>query len=278
MWDKIARYFGFGPDLYEAEGWFSWQHIVFVSVFVAVTIFLALFLAHINKDKDRKAQLKVLKIAAIVMISAELIKIILIEWQGIINSNYQDFGRFRSVLPLFLCSILLISLPVAAFAKGRIQEAALDFTMVFGYIACLAGTYLAGNIFQSPILSFHVNVSTFTHCISGFSAIYITATRLAKMEKRNIWIVALILLAFETLALVVDLLQKNSDYESNYMFLVRDSGTPFSIVTTMSGGNQVVYTILVMLIYFSYGAIFYGIYYLVKLIAGKKRVSNEQAE
>lgn len=263
MWEKIGQYFGFGPDLYEAEGWFSWQHILFVSIALAVTIFLGIFFGLRNKNKDRKAQLKALKIAAIVMISAELIKIILHEF------TTKDPMAFRSVLPLFLCSILLISLPIAAFAKGRVQEAALDFTMIFGYIACLAGTYLAGNIFASPILSFHVNVSVFTHCISGFAATYITVVGLAKMEKKNIFIVCAILLFFEAMALGVDILQLNEPYESNYMFLMKDSGTPFSIITSISGGVQAVYTTLVALIYFVYLAGFYGVYYLVTYLYHK---------
>lgn len=264
MWEKIGQYFGFGPGLYEAEGWFSWQHIVFVTICIAITIFLAILFAKLSKG-DRKKQIKVLRVAAIIMLSAELIKIILHEF------TCKDVWAFRSVLPLFLCSILLFSLPIAAFAKGRVQEAALDFTMVFGYIACLAGTYLAGNIFQSPILSFHVNVSVFTHCISGFAAIFVTITRLAEMKSKNIWIVAVILGAFEVLALTVDLLQLNVPYESNYMFFMNSAGTPFSIFEKMSGGINWIYTMLVMLCYFAYMALFIGGYHVVKLISSKKK-------
>ena len=264
FWDYVARYFGFGPALYEAEGWFSWQHIVFVTVCIAITVLLAVLCYNKTKNKPRESQIKVLKVAAIIMVSAELIKIILHMFEC------HDFWAFRGVLPLFLCSILLISLPVAAFGKGRIQEAAMDFTMIFGYIACIAGTYLAANIFSSPILSFGVNVSVFTHCISGFAALFITLSKLAKMEVKNIWIVALILLTFELLALAVDLLQKDSGYMDNYMFFTSDSGTPFTIITTMVGGIPWLYTIAVMLLYFIYMGLFIGGYHLVKKIANKK--------
>ncbi|MCR5564307.1 MAG: YwaF family protein [Gammaproteobacteria bacterium] len=272
MWENIGRYFGFGPSLYEAEGWFSWQHLVFVTIAIIITTLLAVLCYKKNKDKPREKQFKVLKVAAIVMITAEVVKIILHMFE------LHDFWAFRGVLPLYLCSILLISLPVAGFGKGRIQEAALDFTMIFGYIACIAGTYLAGNIFTSPILSFHVNVSVFTHCISGFAAIYITLTKLAKMEIKNIWIVGIILLTFELIALVVDIIQEPTDYQSNYMFLMRDSGTPFFIITNMVNGIQVLYTIVVMLLYFIYMALFIGGYHLIKkLVNLKKQKENKTA-
>ena len=90
------------------------------------------------------------------------------------------------------------------------------------------------------------------------------------MEVKNIWIVALILLTFELLALAVDLLQKDSGYMDNYMFFTSDSGTPFTIITTMVGGIPWLYTIAVMLLYFIYMGLFIGGYHLVKKIANKK--------
>lgn len=258
--DYIARYFGFGEDLYEAEGWFSWQHIVFVTVAIAIASLLAIFFARKNHNKDRKTQLKVLKVAAITMLTAETIKIVLVCFR------WHDVWAFRTVLPLFLCSILLISLPLAAFAKGKVQNAALDFTQIFGYLACAAGTYLAGNIFASPILSFHVNVSVFTHCISGFVALYITLTKLAKMRTKDLWIVCLILLTFELFALGTNILQLETPYESNYMFLTHPAGTPFSILMTIACNIKPVYTVLVMAIYYAYMVLFVGGYHLVTRI------------
>lgn len=255
--DKIALYFGFGGDLYEAEGWFSWQHLVFVTSAILITVLLSVFFARKYKDKNRNEKLKPLKVASIIMLSAETLKIILVCFRN------HDVWAFRSVLPLFLCSILLISLPIAAFGKGRVQESALDFTQIFGYIACLAGTYLAGNIFASPILSFHVNVSVFTHCISCFAALYITLTGLSKMEKKNIWIVSAILLVFEIAALIVDIIQTPSPYEGNYMFLIHPAGTPFSILMNAAGNIQALYTVYVMAIYFVYMFLFIGGYYLI---------------
>ncbi len=263
--DKIKRYFGFGPDLYEAEGWFSLEHLLFVTIAIILTALIAILLSKKYKKKDEKEKLKPLKVASIIMVSCELLKIVLD------CMRHHDFWAFRSVLPLYLCSILLFSLPIAAFAKGKIQEAALDFSQIFGYIACIAGTYLAGNIFESPILSFHVNVSVFTHCISGFAALYITLSGLSRMNKKNIWMTSLILLVFEIMALVVDIIQLNSNYQHNFMFFMSPDGTPFSILMTLAGNIQVLYTIFVMLIYFVYMFLFILGYNLIIKIRRKNK-------
>ena len=47
-------------------------------------------------------------------------------------------------LPLFLCSIQLITIPLAAFTKGKIKEASLDFVLIFGILGAVFGTYFAG--------------------------------------------------------------------------------------------------------------------------------------
>lgn len=61
-----------------------------------------------------------------------------------------------------------------------------------------------------------------------------------------------------TLALIVDIFQIPTDYESNYMFLISSRGTPFSIIEDMVGGSQVLYTICIMLLHFLYLVLFWG--------------------
>ena len=60
----MKDFFGFGTEPYPygkpAEGFLSWQHIVFVSVFVVVGVFLAVFLGLRNKNKDENTKNKVL--------------------------------------------------------------------------------------------------------------------------------------------------------------------------------------------------------------------------
>ena len=47
--------------------------------------------------------------------------------------------HFLYDLPLFLCSIQLIAIPMAAFCKGRVKEACLDFVLTFGILGAVFG-------------------------------------------------------------------------------------------------------------------------------------------
>ena len=258
MMDLIREYFGWTTER-PVEGWLSWQHLLYVSLMVILTVALGIILGRRNRDADDAAKRRVLKGAAVLMVGLELFKIVICSFRA------GDAWAFRGFLPLFLCSILLISLPLAAFGRGRVREAATDFSFAFGMLCCIAGTYLAGNIFGgSPVLSFDPMVSVTTHCISGFATVYIGASGLVGMKRRNIPISFAILAVFEGLALGVDIWQRETPYQSNYMFFMTPDGTPFQICLDIVGGSQVLYTVFVMLLYFVYLALFYAGYALVK--------------
>ena len=162
----MKEFFGFGGYLREPEGFMSWQHIVFVTSLILIMIGLAVYLGLKNKDKYISKKNKVLIWAAFLIDGFELFKIILCA----VRAN--DASNMLMNLPLFLCSIQLITIPLAAFSKGRLKEASLDFVFIFGILGALLGTYGAGQNYGSyPVLSFDNVVSGITHCISGFSSL-----------------------------------------------------------------------------------------------------------
>lgn len=257
----------FGRDGYKRtpEGYMSWQHLLFVSSLMAIMIGLSIFLGLRNKNKEDKIKNKVLIVSAILIDSFELFKII--------------FNCFRSHdalnwiynLPLFLCSIQLFTIPIAAFSKGRLKEAALDFVAIFGILGAVLGTYGAGQNYNAyPVLSFDNVVSGITHSISGFCSLYIMISKMESFKKENIWITFTILIGTCVLAYVVNIL---IDY--NYMFLMRDDGTPYSLVYNLVKGNKVLYPILVVLLFLLYICAFYGVYYLIQKIKNKRVVEVE---
>ena len=249
----MKEFFGFGGYQREPEGYFSFEHILFVSILMVIMISLAIIIGNKNKNKETNEKNKVLIVAAILIDSFELFKIILICIRG------NDPLGWRYELPLFLCSIQLITIPLAAFSKGRIKEASLDFVMIFGILGAFFGTYFAGNNYSSyPVLSFDNVVSGITHCISGFSALYIAISKMISMKKENILITNAILLSFCILAYIAN---KLLDY--NYMFLVRGDGTPYDIFYNLVNGNQIIYPLIVVILFFIYILGFYYTYYFL---------------
>ncbi len=253
MLEILREFFGFGGYQREPEGFMSWQHLTFVTSLMIVMTLLAIYFGRRNKNKEDKIKNKVLIWAALLIDGFEIFKIIML---SIIN---EDPMHFLYDLPLFLCSIQLITIPLAAFSKGRVKEAALDFVFIFGLLGAALGTYGAGNNYSSyPVLSFDNVVSGITHSISGFASLYIAISGLTSMKIKNLPITFIILFFFGISAYIVNI---TIDY--NYMFLVRGDGTPYDIFYNLVNGHKVLYPIMVMVLFIVYIILFNITYHLI---------------
>lgn len=145
----MKEFFGFGGYQRTPEGYMSWQHLTFVTSLMVIMVVMACLLGRKNRNSSEKSKNKVLIWAAILIDSFELFKIVLMCVRG------HDPMGWVTELPLFLCSIQLIAIPMAAFCKGRLREASLDFVMIFGILGAVMGTYAAGQNYACyPVLSF----------------------------------------------------------------------------------------------------------------------------
>lgn len=252
----MREFFGFGGYQREAEGYMSWQHLVFVSTLMLIMIGLAVWLGLRNRKKDEKTKNRVLIVCAIAIDAFELLKIVVCCWRS------KDIGACLQMLPLFLCSIQLITIPLAAFSKGIVKEAALDFVFIFGILGAVLGTYGAGQNYNAyPVLSMDNVVSGITHSISGFASLYIAFAGMASMKRKNIYVTFAILLFFCVAAYVTNVL---IDY--NYMFLMRGDGTPYDIFYNLVNGNKVLYPLIVVVLFIVYICVFYAIYFWIQKI------------
>lgn len=262
----MREFFGIGGYTRTPEGAYSWQHLTFVFVLMALMIFLAVFLGLRYKNKDEKTKNKVLIAAAILIDTIEIFKLIIFCIRG------EGIAELRTNLPLFLCSIQLIALPLAAFTKGRVKEAALDFVFVFGILGGMMGIIGAAQNFNAyPVIGIDNIASGLTHSIAGFASLYIGFSGSASMKKKNIPFTYGILIFFMALAFVANILL---DY--NYMFLRRADGTPYQLFYDLVGGHPVIYPLIVVVLFLAYIAVFYLIFGLIKGRKGKKQTSQEQ--
>ena len=249
----MREFFGFGGYERIPEGYFSWQHLTFVTCLMILMALSAFLLGKKNANKTEKEKNKVLVITAIVMDAIELARIV------IVCFRLGEPMHWLYELPLFMCSIHFIVLPLAAFSKARLREASLDFVVIFGILAALFGTYFAGQNYGTyPVLSLDNVASGLTHSLSGFASLYILRAGLASMKKKNIPITFGIITGGCLLAYIA-----NAIVDYNYMFLRRGDGTPYDLFLNLVKGNQIIYPILVLLLFFGYIALFYGAYFLI---------------
>ena len=250
----MKEFFGFGGYERAAEGYFSWQHLLFVSFLNASMILCAVLLSRRNKRAATTDHRRVLAASAILADALEVFKIVLL------CIRHENPLHWLYELPLFMCSILLIAMPLAAFTRGRLQEASVDFVAIFGLLGAVFGTYFAGNNYGSyPVISFDNVVSGLTHAISGFASLYILLSGMATLQKRNIPVTFGIMGGFCLAAYIVNHLV---DY--NYMFLMRGDGTPYDILYNLTGGSPVWYPLGVIGLFFAYIAVFYAALPLIR--------------
>ena len=248
----MKEFFGFGGYNRAAEGFLSWQHLTFVSSLMVLMVGLALWLGRRNRNALPGQKNKVLIWAAFLIDGFELLKIVLMCLRA------EDPWNWLYNLPLFLCSIQLIAIPLAAFSKGRLEEASLDFVCIFGILGAVLGTYgAAQNYGCYPVLSLDNVVSGITHSIAGFASLYILFSGMASMKRKNIAITFGILAFFCVAAYIANILL---DY--NYMFLISGDGTPYDILYNLVGGSPVLYPIGVVALFLIYISAFYYVVFL----------------
>ena len=251
----MKEFLGIGGYTREPEGYLSPQHLIFTIGLVLTTLVLAVLLGIRNRDRDDRIKNRTLIIAAILMDAVEIFKIVVMLYRSDDPST-----SWHNLLPLFLCSIQLITIPLAAFAKGRLREAALDFVLIFGLLGGVLGTVGAGqNYTYYPVLSIDNVASGLTHCISAFSALYIGLSGMASLKKRNVWITYLILGIF-----CVPAYLSNRAWGTNYMFLMQGDGTPYDILYNLLGGSPILYPIAVVSLFIIYITAFYGVVFLLR--------------
>ncbi len=256
----MKEFFGFGGYTRPAEGFLSWQHLLFVGLLLVSMTTLAVCLGRKNRSRTIAQKNKVLVVAALLIDGLELFKIVIL----CLRSEGLDPILYN--LPLFLCSIQLIAIPLAAFSTGRVKEAALDFVCIFGILGAVFGTIGAGQNYNAyPVLSLDNVVSGLTHSISGFASLYIMFSKSASLKRKNIYISFCILLAFCVAAYIANIL-----ISYNYMFLMAGDGTPYDILYNLVNGSPVLYPILVVALFLLYISLFYYLVYVFRRKAKAK--------
>ncbi|MBQ2894139.1 MAG: YwaF family protein [Clostridia bacterium] len=249
----------------EPEGYMSWQHLTFATVLIVLMVVCAILIGKAFKNKSAKAKNNVMIWTAILIDTIEIIRVVI----ACIMSD--DAMRWLYELPLFLCSIQFITIPLAAFSKGRVKQAALDFVFIFGILSAVMGVYFAGQNFNAyPVLSVHNVANGLTHTISGFASLYIVISGMESMQKKNLPITYGIMLGIGVLAYVANHLL---DY--NYMFLMRGDGTPYDILYNLFNGNVVLYPLSVILLFVLYIYVFNLVYHAIK---NKRAKANSKAQ
>ena len=106
----MKDFFGFGGYTRPAEGFLSWQHLLFVGLLLGTMVLLAMYFGKKYRYCTPVQKNKVMVSTAILIDALELFKIVIL----CLRSESAEPILYN--LPLFLCSIQLIAIPLAAFS------------------------------------------------------------------------------------------------------------------------------------------------------------------
>ena len=250
----MKEFLGFGGYSRPAEGFLSWQHLLFVGILLGIMTVLAVCLGRKNRSATPAQKNKVLIVTAFLIDGLELLKIV------VLCLRSESMEPILYNLPLFLCSIQLIAIPLAAFSKGRTKDAALDFVCIFGILGAVFGTIGAGQNYNAyPVLSLDNVASGLTHALSGFASLYVMISRMAKLKRENAGVCYCILILFCVAAYTADII-----IPYNYMFLMAGDGTPYDILYNLVGGSEILYPIGVVALFLIYISLYYYLVYLFR--------------
>lgn len=260
----MKEFLGIGGYQREPEGFLSWQHLTFVTTLMVLMVALAWLLGRKNRNSTDCVKNKVLIWASALIVGIDAFEIFFVCWRE------SDPWAWLHLLPLFLCSMQAVAMPVAALSRGKVREASLDFVFIFGILGAVLGTYGAGQNYNAyPVISFNNVVSGLTHALAGFASLYIAFSGMASMKRENVaWcfgeLVLLCAVAYGVNHLI--------DY--NYMFLMAADGTPYEILYSLVGGSPVFYPLGVVGLFLIYISVFYYVYY--KIIHRKVKQAQTQ--
>ena len=237
------------------EGLFSWQHILSVTVGLLVFALAAIIFAHFFKGKAKRENAYI-GVMALLIIGTQVAKYAWLFYE----SKPEDYlGTFWGNFPLYLCDMQLYMIPICFFARGRAKEICCDFIAIWGILMGVFGTYFAGNIYPGNcVISFFALNSLVNHAISLSAGLFIFLCGMNTMKRENIGIVIGILVAFMTVALVIDYVDNH-----NFMFFFRGDGTPFDFFKDLVKGNLFLYQAEIYVLQCGYMGLFYAVYYAI---------------
>lgn len=259
--EALREFFGIGGYTRPAEGFFSAEHLIFACTLTVLMVALAVFFGRRHRGAPARVHTRFLWVSALIIDGLELTKAVIY-----CATDPAPAVRALYFLPLFLCTMQMVTIPVAAATRGRVREACLDFIFLFGLLGALMGLFAGANVYGSfPILSLDAMVSGLTHAGIGLVSLYIPIAGLVSMKPRNIPVTVGILLSFCALAYGANLLTAalGDGTPYNYMFLMRADGTPYELVYQLVGESPVLYPLCVVALFLLYMAAFYGVYYAI---------------
>ena len=151
---------------YHGEDYWGTEHLIFMIVATLAIIIIPVLL---RKAKQKNIDL-FLKILSVAIVTLEIVKI---TWETTWDIKTVGSFNWDGLLPLYTCSIFLFTLPIAAFAKGKIKRMATAWLCTIGIFAGLTNFFLPPILHTYPFWTFASFLSLNFHFWMVFTGVFL---------------------------------------------------------------------------------------------------------
>ena len=246
---------------------FSLNHIIYMIISLIFLIVLPIIFRKTNHQKISKF----LKVNTFIVIISDIIKIV---WETYHYYPIHHSYEYTGLLPLYLCSLFMITLPFAAFCKGKLKDISLAFLTTVGIIGGLSNVFYLNILNYYPLFHFASLLSIFYHFMMAFTGIWLLTSGYYKLDKYCSLKAFIPIILLSMIAIPV-----NIKLNTDYMLLNHAYGIPFypQIADFFISHNvHYLFIIFMFITYILIGYFIYGLYNLIKNKCNKKKRYKDQ--
>lgn len=240
---------GFDSDL------FCPAHITYI-VLVYV---LAFVLSYVFRKTRHERITALLKVQFVFMLLLEITKI---SWESYYDITTGRGFNFGGILPIYTCSLVMYTLPFAAWGKGRVKRTALAFLTTIGLLYGAIGVVYCNGLNFYPFWTFGAFYSLYFHSAMFATGVFLLMTRYHELKWSNALLALIPILLLSAIAIPV-----NHYLHSDYMLIYSGGGVPLyeDLASSLAEkGLRWVYTVIMLVTHIPLAAVVIGIYKLIR--------------
>ena len=245
----------FGSDL------FCTAHIIYI----ALVYLLSFVISYALRRTRRERVTAMLKAQFVIMLLLEIGKI---SWESYYDITTGRGFKYFGILPIYTCSLVMYSLPFAAWGKGLVKRAALSFLTTIGLLYGAIGVVYCNGLNFYPFWTFGAFYSLYFHSAMFFTGVFLLMTRYHELEWKDSLLALIPILLLSAVAIPV-----NYAIGSDYMLVYSGGGVPLyeDLAETLANkGLRFVYTIIMLLTHIPLAAVVIAVYKLVRKCSKKR--------
>ena len=240
---------------------FCTAHIVYI-VLVYLLSFAVSYLLRRTRHERITAMLKV---QFVIMLLLETTKI---SWESYYDITTGRGFNYFGLLPIYTCSLVMFTLPFAAWGRGRVKRAALAFLTTIGLLYGAIGVVYCNGLNFYPFWTFGAFYSLYFHSAMFFTGVFLLMTGYHKLE----WGDALRAMA-PILLLSLVAIPVNYSIGSDYMLIYSAGGVPLyeDLASRLAEmGLRPVFTAIMLLTHIPLAGVVIAVFKLIRAAFTKR--------